>query len=82
MSVTGLKYLMHVEVIAVQDSLRVTGFSRKERAQKLQKSVIKESEVFWEKRVQNSLMKIKLRNHFRYSDVLGRKMSMRWMLKT
>jgi len=46
LSVTGLKYLRHVEVIAVQKSLRVTGFSRRERILKLQKSVMKESEVF------------------------------------
>jgi hypothetical protein len=63
-----------MEGIAVRESLRVTGFSRKERTQKLQKCEIKEYKFFWEKRVQNSLMKIKLRNHFRYLAVHGRNM--------
>jgi hypothetical protein len=56
---------MHMEGIAVQESLRVTGFGRKERTQKLQKSEMKEYKFFWEKRVQNSLMKIKLGNHLK-----------------
>jgi hypothetical protein len=73
-SVTGLKYLTHMEGIAVQESLGVTGFSRKERNQELQKSEIKEFKFFWEKRVQKGLIKIKLRNHFRYLDVHGRNM--------
>jgi hypothetical protein len=72
LSVTGLKCLMHMERITVQESLRVTGFSRKERTRKLQKSDIKESKIFWEKRFQNSLKEIKLRIHFRYLDVHGR----------
>ena len=55
LSVTSLKYLMHMEGIAVQEGLRVTGFIRKERTQELQKSEIKESKFFWGKRVQNSL---------------------------
>jgi len=54
-----------MEGIAVQESLRVTGFGRKERTQKLQKSEMKEYKFFWEKRVQNSLMKIKLGNHLK-----------------
>jgi hypothetical protein len=45
----GLKYLMHMEGIAVQENLRVIGFSRKERTQKLQKSEIKDSKFFWKK---------------------------------
>jgi hypothetical protein len=65
-----------MEGIAVQESLRVTGFSRKERNQKRQKSEEKESKFFWEKRVQSTLMKIKLRNHFRYLEVHGTSMRM------
>ena len=65
---------MHMGGIATQESLRITGFSRKEMTQKLQKSEINESKFFWEKRFQNSLMKIKSRNHFRCLDVHMRNM--------
>jgi hypothetical protein len=43
---------MHMERIAVHENLGVTGFSRNERTQELQKSEIKESKFFWEKLVQ------------------------------